>query len=121
MTYRQPFTSWIILAALAALVLTTAVTAEAEEWPLDEKLRQIKQMGFELVATVDGTDIPIRTPEEFKKLPQTPAPEFKLVDLESGKEIPIVMEKGLASWGKALWEGLCDAAGLGPNCNGFTK
>lgn len=121
MICRKPSTIWIIIFSLTVLVLTTAVTADAEEWPLDEKLRQIKQLGFELVATVHGTDIPIRSPEAFKKLPETPAPEFKLVDLESGKEIPIMMEKGLASWGKALWEGLCDAAGLGRNCNGFTK
>ena len=121
MTCRQPSMLWIILVSLVALVLTTAGTADAKEWPLEEKLRQLKQLGFELVATVEGTDIPIRDAETFKKLPESPAPSFKLIDLETGKEIPIEMEKGLASWGKALWEGLCDAAGLGPNCNGFTR
>lgn len=107
------------LIILVGLVVTATVSNA--EWPLDEKLRQLKQRGYELVATVEGTDIPIRTPEDFKALPETPAPEFTLVDLKTGKEQPIVMEKGLESWGKALWKGLCDALGMEPHCNGFFK
>lgn len=112
--------SRLTLVVFATLLIALTATVADAEWSLEEKLRQIKLLGFELVAVIDGEDVPIRTPEDFKLLPDSPPPQFKLVEIRTGKEIPIVMNKSL-EWGKALWEGLCDAAGLKPHCNGFFK
>ena len=120
MTCRSQPRSRLTLFVFAILLIAFTATVANAEWSLEEKLRQIKLLDFELVAIVDGKDVPIRTPEDFKLLPDSPPPQFKLVDLRTGKEIPIVMNKSL-EWGKALWEGLCDAAGLKPHCNGFFK
>ncbi len=114
--YRYGF---LILTLVAVVFGLTVGVAEAE-WPLDQKLRELKKLGFELVAIIDGKDVSVNTPEQFRGLPDDPPATFKLVEIETGKDIPIVMNKS-ESWGRALWEGLCDAAGLEPHCNGFFK
>jgi len=123
MNYRRSLIVLLVVTLAAIPLLRSAGADEGEDWPLAEWLQLFKQGGYQLVAVVDGNDVRINTPEQYKKLLTDPLPGFKLVEIETGKEIVIQEEgaKKIDEWGRNLWIGLCDAAGLRPNCNGFFK
>jgi hypothetical protein len=116
---------FLIAAIIIALPLiwSNAAQGQGDPWPMDDWINRLKQKNHQLVATVQGQDKPIKTAADFKRLPDNPPPQFKLVNISTGKETPIAYkDTGKAEgWGKWIWTSVCDAAGLKPNCNGFFK
>ncbi len=121
-TVRFPLFAWILAAVIAVPMLGPNMAMGQSDWPMDDWLQKLKLNGYELIATVQGKDVPIRSGEAFKRLPDDPPPKFKLLNVATGKEIPIAAEGGKQEgWGRWIWTKVCDAAGLKPNCNGFFK